>query len=109
MPTRNIYVKIAKHLQGKEGFIKKSLISIWLGGFILMAILSQIHSTSGVILDVVAKLVLTGCILLGVILFAIQTFNPERDPNDISPNESWIVFNLNIAIIFIIWFLFKTS
>ncbi len=107
MATRNIYIKLSTLLRGKEGSLKILLITIWLGGFVLIAILSQIKSTSGSIVDTVARFWFPACVFIGVILMAVTNFNPDRDSNDPSINESWTVFMLNIAIIGAIWVWFR--
>ena len=107
MATRNIYTKLAKLLHGKERFLKISLTIVWLGGFILIAILSQIKLTSGFVVDAVARFWFPSCIFMGVILMAVTYFNPDRDPVDISVSESWTVFMLNVAIIMAVWVWFR--
>jgi len=107
MATRNIYVKLSKLLQGKEPIIKKLLISVWLGGFILILLLSRLTGNPEFIVGVGGRLWFTGCIVFGVLYLVVTGFNPERDPVDKSPNESWTVIILNLAIVMAIyvWFM----
>jgi len=107
MPTRNIYVKLSKSLQGKESALKKILVSIWLGGFILMVLLAKIIGNPEIVVGIGGRLWFSTCVVVGVCFMAVTTFNPERDPIDKKPIESWAVVILNIALIMAVyvWFM----
>ncbi len=107
MATRNIYVILSKSLQGKESILKKLLISIWLGGFILIIIFSKLIGNPELIVGVGGRLWFTACVVIGVLYMTVTGFNPGRDPADKLAKESWAVFILNIAIVMAVyvWFM----
>ena len=107
MATRNLYLKLSKAFQGKETLLKKSLFITWLGGFILIVILSQVTGNPQLVVGIGVRVWFSICILLGVIYMAVANFNPDRDAIDKSPKESWAVIVLNAAVIMAvyIWFM----
>ena len=107
MPTRNIYVKLSKSLQGKEDNLKKLLISVWLGGFILIVLLAKLLGNPEFVVGFGGRLWFSVCVLLGVAYMAVNEFNSERDPVDITSRESWtvIVLNVALALAIYVWFM----
>jgi hypothetical protein len=107
MATRNLYVKLSKIFQGKEILLKNSLFVIWLGGLLLIILLSKLTGNPQLIVGVGGRIWFSTCILIGVIYMAVASFNPDRDPVDKSPKESWAVIVLNSAIIMAVyvWFM----
>jgi len=107
MPTRNIYVKLSKSLQGKETFLKRLLFSIWLGGFILLVLVAKLFGNPALIVSIGGRIWFSVCVLLGVSYMAVSIFNPDRDPVDKSSRESWAVIVLNLAVLIAVyvWFM----
>lgn len=107
MATRNIYVKLSKALQGKEPILKYLLISIWLGGFVIIFLLTKLIENPELVVGIGLRLWFTACIVIGVLYMVVTNFNPERDSVDRTPKESWAVIILNIAIVMAIyiWFM----
>lgn len=107
MATRNLYAKISKTFQGKENLLQKLLVTIWLGGFVLIVFLSKLTDDAQFYVGIGGRIWFTLCMLLGVIYMATSGFNPDRDPVDRTLNESWAVIVLNSAILMAIyvWFM----
>ncbi len=107
MATRNIYLKLSRAFQGKRVLLKLLLFTVWLGGFLLILLLSAVIGSAELIVNTGGKIWFSTCALLGVTFMAVDAFNPERDPIDKSPNESWLVIVLNCIVIMAIyvWFI----
>ena len=105
MPTRNFYVGVSKRFGPHQRLLKHVLLATWLGGFALLGVVALALKAEFTFV-VLGKLWFTLCVLIGIVYASTHWFNPERDPMDSSPTESWTatVINLTCALTVWVWF-----
>jgi hypothetical protein len=99
--TRNVYVKIAGLLRWHEGLINCLLVISLVGGFLALWFLVPLEH-----FNFVGNVWFTLCGVLGILRMAVGSFNPDRDLNDKTPQETWLVIVLNLMFLVAIspWF-----
>ena len=102
MPTRNFYVAVSKKLGPHQIRLKWVLAAIWLGGFALLGVIAALLQAPAAFV-LLGKLWFTLCMVLGIAYLCTHMFNPQRDPLDRSPTESWTVIVFNIAVLLTAW------
>jgi uncharacterized membrane protein HdeD (DUF308 family) len=101
MATRNFYVTISRIFGPYQRSLKYALIAVWLGGFALLGVISQLDNKTAFV--VLGKLWFSTCAVLGVAYGCTHWFNPRRDPLHSSPGESWAVAVVNLTLVFAVW------
>lgn len=102
MPTRNFYVGLSKRFGPHQRLLRHVLLGTWLGGFAVLAVIAlTLNSESALV--VLGKVWFTLCVFVGIAYASTHWFNPDRDPMDSSPTESWTAIVINIACVLTVW------
>jgi len=101
--TRNIYINLCRKIIGHDRAILFSLISVGLGGFVLLLVMSQLLESTETIISMVGRLWFSVSAILSALYLVTQWFNPERDKADISSNESFLAMLINFILFIAIY------
>jgi len=99
--TRNVYVKVAGFLRWHQVFLGRLLFLVIFGGFLALWFLPSQKS-----FDFLGNVWFTACGVLGALWMATAYFNPDRDPNNKTWKESWVVVVINLMLLVAVspWF-----
>jgi hypothetical protein len=107
MATRRIYIALSRRFGEHHDLLRHLLFGVMVGGFVMLAIASQVLPRPGLLVSIGARLWFSATCALGVLWLATAWFNPQRDYRAGSLQESGAAFLLNAMLIAAIagWFM----
>ena len=97
---------MSRKFKDSEETLKFTLIGVAIGGFTLILVLSQLFNPQ-LIVGIGGRIWFSLCAVLATIYTSVCWFNPDRDSNHRTFQESWCVFILNMWLVFAVlaWFM----
>ena len=99
MATRRFYIALSRRLGEHYARLRRVLFGVMVGGFALLAIVSQVVPSPGRIVGIGGRLWFSGTLALGVMWLATTWFYPQRDYRSGSLEVSGAAFLLNAMLV----------